>query len=109
MKRTSLKRSSPLARGKGLNRQSKKRKKLYEEEYLPLRQQFLEEHPVCQRCAKAPSMDVHHKRGRIGKNMLDTSTWAALCRICHSEVEAHPKESREQGWLIGRFNVKENL
>jgi len=46
---------------------------------------FLEDNPDCILCGR-PAMQVHHTKGRIGKNFLDTKTWAALCFECHYEL-----------------------
>jgi len=50
--------------------------------YRDLGSKFLEDHPVCFLCGKQATQ-VHHTKGRIGKNFLDVSTWAALCFECH--------------------------
>lgn len=88
-------------RTKGIKPVSKKRAAVYKDEYLPLRKKFLEDNPVCQRCWKAPSVDMHHKQGR-GEYLLATWTWAALCRICHTWTEEHPREATDEGLKVSR-------
>ena len=95
-------------------------------EYLRLRKAFLQRHPYCQIWMKrmgltendkvlwggqyfhrptmtvywAPrSQDIHHTKGRTGKNFLDTSTWMAASRKEHRWVHDHPKEARALGLL----------
>lgn len=77
-----------------------------QKEYSLLRKQFLEkpENSTC--AAKLPGiclgsfkqdLTVHHKKGRIGSNLLDTTTWISLCLSCHDWVETHPYEARQLG------------
>jgi hypothetical protein len=47
--------------------------------------------------------DVHHKKGRIGDNMLDTTHWLAVCRSCHNWIENNPEESKELGFSTNRL------
>jgi len=55
-------------------------------EYMPLRNKFLEENPICQMqfdgCTHN-STQVHHDQGRIGKLLTDVSTFVACCFNCH--------------------------
>lgn len=54
----------------------------------------------CRICLR-PAHHCHHvlPRSRGGKN--DGSTpLLLLCLECHNYVHAHPKESKEKGWLI---------
>jgi len=61
--------------------------------------QFKKDHPVCQyeEC-KAPTQDVHHMAGR-GINLLNQSTWLAVCRGHHTYIHLNPRESRKSGYL----------
>lgn len=74
-------------------------------EYSKLRKAFLEERKVCQMpgCKKAPD-DIHHKRGRKGKNLTDTSTWAALCREHHDYCHQNVSWARQQDWIQYDFS-----
>lgn len=77
-------------------------------EYSARRKVFLTKNPMCH--AHLPGIctqyatDVHHKAGRTGSLYLDETHWVALCRACHSYVEAHPKEAREMGLSELRLN-----
>lgn len=68
--------------------------------YGEKRKAFLKLYPVCHVCGKKKSVDVHHMRGRLGGALLDDATWAAVCRICHDHIHAHPSEARAKGWLL---------
>lgn len=98
MKRTPLKRKSPLKRGGPLKKASKRYGKELRA-YSVKRKAFLGLHLRCQRCYTGWSSDVHHKAGR-GKHLNDESTWMAVCRSCHDWIHAHPKESRQLGYLL---------
>ena len=58
--------------------------------------------PFCQECASCggPSntsqMDRHHPAGRHGTNIL---RYIYLCRACHTECHADPKEATRRGLL----------
>ena len=43
--------------------------------------------------------EVHHIRGRRGKLLRDKRYWLAVSRVGHQWIHAHPKESKERGWL----------
>ena len=49
--------------------------------------------------------DIHHQRGRIGKNLLDQSTWLPVCRNCHSIIEHEPEMAKENGFSKSRLSV----
>lgn len=52
--------------------------------------------PIDGEC-KTWATDVHHKRGRTGEDLLDQDHWVALCRPCHTWVEANPAAARALG------------
>ena len=69
------------------------------QEYMKLRQKFLEEFPICEVCTKKLSSDVHHKDKR-GKNFLEVDTWLSVCRDCHTIIHANPSWARKNNYLI---------
>ena len=87
-------------------RSSKQAKK--EAVYNVLNKQYLKDHPNCEfhlpGCLLRSS-EVHHGAGR-GEYLLDTTTWKAGCRICHSWVELHPEEAKELGFSESRLETK---
>lgn len=84
-KRTPIKRVS--------DKQQKKNKA-----YSVLRAQFLKDFDSCKKCGR-PATDIHHAYHRVGKAMLDTSTWISMCRECHDWVHKNPKEAIKRGYL----------
>jgi hypothetical protein len=46
------------------------------------------------------SCDVHHSKGRTGKNYLDETTWVAASRDEHEWAHRHPSQARELGLLV---------
>jgi len=85
---------------KPINPKSKKQQGL-DVAYNLLRVPFMESHPMCE--AHLPgcqghSSDVHHVSQR-GSNYLVVATWIAVCRVCHTWIHEHPKESREMNLL----------
>lgn len=85
------------------HRSSKRSKE--EREYSVLRLEFLTKKTMCEahltNCSGL-STDVHHKQGRIGSLLLDTSKWLSVCRSCHDWIENNPKEAKEKGFSLSR-------
>jgi len=66
--------------------------------YRPLRDAYLAEHQWCTYPGcRARSVDVHHRRGRVGDLLFDRCHWSALCRTHHDWVGEHPTEALELG------------
>lgn len=88
---------------KQINKYSDKRKK-QNIEYLTLRKKFLEqpENKICPITNK-PTTDIHHKKGRIGKLLTDTSQWIALSREGHKFVEENPQWAKENKYSLNRL------
>ena len=79
---------------------SKKRQALYEAERIPLVKRLLEERPVCQRCFRQRSTDVHEVKTRArGGSITDESNLVCLCRPCHDLITRDPKTAQERGWV----------
>lgn len=104
MKRSPLKRRTPLKGKRRLRRASPKRQSEYKQ-YTQVRNAYLIINPVCQRCKKAKATDIHHKAGRVGKWLCLDKYFAALCRPCHDYCHANPVAARKQGWIIDTFHV----
>lgn len=67
--------------------------------YRKRRLVFLAEHERCDfpgGCVNA-AQDVHHKRGRVGVDLLDESRWLACCRPHHDWIGLHPAAAYEMG------------
>lgn len=66
----------------------------------------MKNHPMCE--AKLPgcssiATECHHKRGR-GEYLLDSTTFLALCHLCHSYIELHPNQAKELGFSESRLS-----
>ena len=75
--------------------------------YSVMRRLFLKdrtcEFPNCSRKhTEDNQLTVHHKKGRNGERLLDTTYWMAVCMEHHKYIEEHREESFEKGWLINR-------
>lgn len=89
---------------KPVRKVSKKRAK-ENKKYSVLRKQFLED-KMCEAGLEGctgVATEVHHSRGRIGDNFLDTSTWKAVCRTCHCRIEKNVLEAKEKGLSESRL------
>lgn len=82
--------------------------------YSVLRKSFLSTNPYCQArlscICSINATDVHHMEGR-GVKTLDTTTWLAVCRLCHCWIEEHPLQAKELNLSKSRErkNAKDNL
>jgi hypothetical protein len=109
MKRTELRRLTPLQPGTPLVRRaalrprSKKRTDLYRTVRVPLVKRLLLAIPVCERCQSAPSEDIHERLSRArGGSITDLANLVAVCRPCHSWITTHPKDAEAEGWALSR-------
>lgn len=83
------------------------KRKVLNEEYVILREQYLKDHPECeiklQVCTRT-STQIHHKASGTNKatNLNNTKTWLASCDMCnqflHDKLSA--KEARERNLKI---------
>ena len=102
MKRSPMKRSRQPLKAK-----SAKRRKFYDEVYIPFRRRYLQDHRACEvavRCdGNTKAQDVHHilSRGRSGRDsdLVDEANVVATCRACHDYIEAHREWALAEGWL----------
>lgn len=88
---------------KPINKKSSKQQKL-DILYSTIRETYLKTNPFCK--AKLPgcnlnATDIHHKCGR-GRYMLDTTTFLAVCRICHGKIENDPVMAKAMGFSESR-------
>lgn len=76
------------------------------QKYKFKRTEFLETYPICQAklqgCTKG-STQIHHKKGRIGDLLTDTTHFLAVCHSCHHWIELHPLESKELNLSLERY------
>jgi 5-methylcytosine-specific restriction endonuclease McrA len=69
---------------------------------------MLAEFPICQRCWRRRSVDVHEvkSRGR-GGSILDRSNCRAVCRECHDWIGNNPEQAEAEGWLVSQWQPNE--
>ena len=78
--------------------------------YSVLRETYLKANPFCKARlvgCQINATDVHHKAGR-GRFMLDQSTFLAVCRICHGQIEENPVMAKEMGFSESREEAHGN-
>ncbi|MEU8271582.1 hypothetical protein AB0B89_31030 [Sphaerisporangium sp. NPDC049002] len=113
MNRSGIKRGTqPLARYKPLEggqpparrtriKQVSAKRQRENRERARLVERLLKKYPLCERCRRAWSRDVHEPRKRShGADILDPAECVCLCRACHDHVHDNPAESVADGWLI---------
>lgn len=96
----------PTIKAKLIPPRSQKRSK-EERLYAAKRIIFIQEHPMCEAhisgiCTEYAT-EVHHKKGRIGEDLLDETHWLALCHMCHDYIENHREFAMEKGFSIKRI------
>jgi hypothetical protein len=95
----------PTVKTASIRPRSSKKEKL-DNIYSQQRKLFLTYKPMCEAhipgiCTQV-STDVHHKKGRLGGNYLDTTTWLSVCRACHDYIETNPLFAKEEGFSQNR-------
>jgi hypothetical protein len=73
--------------------------------YGKLRKQFLKDNPICPITGEKTT-DVHHKKGRLGKLLLDTRFWLAVSRKGHKRIEVNPEWAKQMGYSLSRLNKR---
>ena len=100
MKRSPLKRKTPLKRGGRLRPVSKKRAK-QNKAYSVNREVYLNYHPACEICG-SKACDIHHKKGRFAERLNDMQYFMAVCRGCHQWIHNNPQQAYAKDYLIRR-------
>ncbi len=103
--------SKPKKIYKAPNKVSEKRK-LINEEYFKLVEQFKKDNPNCKAkineyCTEKTD-DPHHSRGR-GVYLLDVTTWVSVCRSCHRYIEQNPLDAHKRGLSFSRLAKDETI
>ena len=88
MKRSPLKRKTPMKRGGRLRPVSKKRAK-QNKAYSEFRKDHLSKNPFCEICGERATQ-IHHKRGRFQERLNDTEFFMAVCMACHNWIHRNP-------------------
>ncbi len=87
-------------------KQSKKRKS-EDKVYLKKKKEYLTAHIRCEveGCNRV-SESLHHKKGRVGKNLYDERFFMAVCNEHHRKIEDFPDWAIENGYSLKRLNVE---
>lgn len=56
----------------------------------------------CECCLKRAASQIHHKRGRLGPDLLDTRYFMGVCPECHERIHREPQWAYELGYLVSR-------
>ena len=94
MKRSPLKRKTPL-------RRVSKKRKLQNDVYKEVREQFLTLNPLCQVCSSVASQ-VHHRRGRFGDRLNKSEFFLAMCLDCHHKIHMNPAWAYAKDYMVKR-------
>jgi hypothetical protein len=89
-----------------IKKESEDRKEV-NKEYRKKAKAFVKRNPKCKVCGK-PSECVHHKKGRIGDNLMNEKTWLPVCLSCHKMIEENPTEAKEKGYSDSRLKKRED-
>ena len=73
--------------------------------YRKLRDEYMTVNSVCEvRGCKRKATDLHHMKGRVGEDLTNVDYFLAVCRPCHTWIEEHPAEAKEQGYSTDRLS-----
>jgi hypothetical protein len=74
--------------------------------YFARRKIFLAANPLCAISVdlgeNPPRLatDIHHMKGRLGKNYLDEQFWLPVSRHWHRQLHDNPKWAKENNYII---------
>lgn len=64
-------------------------------EYLEMREQFLEQYPVCQvKDCQNKATEIHHMKSRQNDMLLNPEYFLSVCTPCHERI------TRDSNWAI---------
>lgn len=76
--------------------------------YWPAREKYLAEHKFCECGCGERSVEIHHKKGKIGAMLYDVRFFMAVARKCHRKIELNPTWAKEMGYSISRHKKTES-
>jgi len=80
-----------------------------EKEYKKLSKQFLKATPICEvKDCNKPATETHHRAGRIGSLLTDTSFFMAVCHKHHVQITENSKWAIQEGYSISRLQKPVN-
>lgn len=72
--------------------------------YSKLKKAYMEQFPICEICKERQAVDIHHRLGRTGERLNQTSWWMALCRQDHDKVHREPIWATKMGYTLSRLS-----
>lgn len=78
-----------------------KKRSLQNDLYKKIKDSWIKINNKCNVC-KHPATDVHHKKGRAGDLLLDSTLWIPVCRQCHIKITNESKWALDKGLSILR-------
>lgn len=72
--------------------------------YKVIRGRYLNENPICEKCHKQHSDQIHHKKGRENSLLYNDKYFFAVCDPCHKYIEANPEEAKLKRWSLSRLS-----
>ena len=91
-------------KSKAINKRSEKGK-AEDLIYKALRLKFLKENNRCAVYPELKAVEVHHKKGRLGKNYLDVSTWLAVSQKAHIKITEESEWAFQNGYSQSRLKT----
>lgn len=71
--------------------------------YKIVRSLFLRIKPMCEVCGMVCSTEVHHKLGRLGDLLCDSTYFLAVCTLCHDRITYNPAWARDKKYSLDRL------
>lgn len=83
------------------------KRKVEEKLYLKKKKEYLTAHIRCEvKGCNYVSIDIHHKKGRVGKLLYDERFFMAVCRAHHRIIEDNPDEAKNNGYSLSRLKIE---
>ena len=81
------------------------KRKVEEKLYLKKKKEYLTAHIRCEvKDCNQVSVDLHHKKGRVGKLLYNEKYFMAVCRDHHTEIELNPDWAIKNKYSLKRLN-----
>ncbi len=58
----------------------------------------------CEVCNDRLATELHHKRGRVGDDMIDPNYALGVCPRCHRKITTNPEWAYQNGYSAYRVN-----
>jgi hypothetical protein len=71
--------------------------------YLKIRDEYLKNNPICERCYKRKATQIHHQKGKLNNLLCDVRYFMAVDLICHQWIENNREEAYQLGYLLKRY------